>query len=385
MVRVLAQATLLTYMACTPLTDGGRCYAQQQSADSVRLSLFSDEFDLPVQITSNPFRPDEIVVVERDGLAKSISKRDRSIREVLDIEDLINENHRHGLMSISYSNKSEGGVGEFFANYIDIQGDLVVVRFPDRSGKLVDEQQMSVVIKVAQISANTYGSQLHTRLDNSLLVTTGDGGDSPTNTASAAQSPRSLLGKVLRVIPKGTGGYSAPTDPPTANANAALPEVWASGFRNPEYLSIDSTTGDVFVVDNGATQLEINVVQANKNYGWDQMEGNTCLKSGCNATAYSSPALALQKTSADARLIGGVVYRGKNIPELAGKFIFAENSSATLFAAELGSDKTWRYSAIATVPKKEISAIGQDASGEVYVATRDGSLFLIASAADRTQ
>jgi hypothetical protein len=71
------------------------------------------------------------------------------------------------------------------------------------------------------------------------------------------------------------------------------------------------------------------------------------------------------------------VYRGKKIPSLTGRFIFAEATSATLFAAEPGTDRKWLYSAIATIPKKEISAIGRDASGEIYVATRDGSLFEI--------
>jgi len=385
MARILAQSVLLAYLISSPLIRGTSCHAEQQAVNSVQLSLISDEFDLPVYITSNPLRPDEVVVVERDGLAKGISTKDRSIREILDIEDLVNETHQHGLMSLSYSNAHKAGAGEFFANYIDTQGDLVVVRFPDLPGKVVDPEQMSVVVKIAQISPNSHGSQLRIRPDSSLLVSTGDGGDQPKGTSSASQAPRNLLGKVLRITPKDTGGYSIPKDNPAVVDNSTLPEIWARGFRNPEYLAVDSETGDVLVIDNSATQLEVNIVQAGKNYGWDEMEGNTCRKSGCTAATFSSPALVIPRASPDTRLIGGVVYRGKNIPELAGRFIFAENSSATIFAAELSSDKTWRYSPIATTAKKEISAIGQDASGELYLTTRDGSLFRITSAADRTQ
>jgi glucose/arabinose dehydrogenase len=278
-------------------------------------------------------------------------------------------------MSISYSNKVEGGVGEFFANYIDTQGDLVVARFPDRAGKLVDEEQMSVVIKVAQIAPNSHGSQVHTRLDNSLLVTTGDGGEQPKKVPHAAQSSRSLLGKALRVIPQTSGGYTAPKDNPFSTDASVLPEIWARGFHNPEHVSIDSETEDVFVIDNSAGVFEVNIVQAGKNYGWDEMEGSKCRNSGCSLSSFTAPALSIPRSSPGARLIGGAVYRGKKLPSLTGRFIFAETTSATLFAAEPGTDQTWRYSPIATIPKKEISAIGPDAAGEVYVATRDGSLF----------
>jgi glucose/arabinose dehydrogenase len=375
--RLLVQATLLAYLANGSLFGSVACYAQQPATNSVQLSLISDEFDLPVSITSNPFRPDELVVVERDGLAKSISKKDHSIREILDIEDLVHETHQHGLMSISYSNKVERGAGEFFANYIDTQGDLVIARFPDRAGKLVDDEQMSVVVKVAQITPNAHGSQVHTRLDNSLLITTGDGGEQPKKVPHAAQSSRSLLGKVLRVIPQTSGGYTSPKDNPFSADSAILPEIWARGFRNPEHISIDSENGSIFVIDNSSNYLEVNVVQAGKNYGWDEMEGSTCRESGCSLSSFTTPALSIPRSSPGARLIGGAVYRGKKVPSLTGQFIFAEVASATLFAAEPGTDQKLHYSPITTIPKKEISAIGQDVAGEVYVATRDGSLFEI--------
>jgi glucose/arabinose dehydrogenase len=343
----------------------------------VQLSLVSDEFDLPVGITFNPFRPEEIIVVERDGLAKSLSKKDGSTREVLDIEDLINETHQHGLMSLAYSNKMDSGTVEFFANYIDIQGDLVVARFADNGGKLVDDQQMSVILKIAQIGPNSHGSQLHTLLDNSLMVTTGDGEENPKIPSHAAQSSRSLLGKVLRISPHNGGKYTVPNDNPFARDNTSLPEVWALGFRNPSHISIDSSTGDVFVIDANTQQLEINLVQSGKNYGWDVMEGSTCRAKGCSPSSYTLPIIEIPRSAKTMQVVGGAVYRGKQLPNLTGQFIFADSASSTIFAAESSSDKSWRYSPVATLPKKQITAIGQDAKGELFVATRDGAIFEI--------
>lgn len=351
--------------------------AQQIAGQGVQLSLISDEFDLPVGITFNPSRPEEIIIVERDGLAKSLSKKDGTTRELLEIEDLVNETHHHGLMSLAYSNHMEAGTGEFFANYIDIQGDLVVARFPDNGGQVVDDSQMSVILKIAQIGPNSHGSQLYTLRDGSLLVTTGDGEEQPKISTHAAQSPRSLLGKVLRIFPHKAGKYTVPKDNPFVKDSASLPEVWALGFDNPSHLSVDPSTGDVFVLDNSTQRLEINLTQSGKNYGWDEMEGSTCRTTGCSTSSYTPPIIEIPRSSKTAGLVGGAVYRGKKLPHLTGRFIFADSASSTIFAAESTSDKSWHHVAIATLPKKQITAIGQDATGELFVSTRDGAIFEI--------
>lgn len=349
--------------------------SQNAIGKSVNLSLVSDEFDIPVHITANPFRPDEIVVVERDGLAKRLSKIDHTVRDLLDIEILVHETHPHGLMSLAYSNKMDGDLSEFFVNYIDTQGDLVVARFPDNRGKLVDDEQLSVVLKVARITPNPHGSQLYMNLDNSLIVTTGDGEEAPSPPSHAAQSPKSLLGKVLRITPQRSPGYTIPSNNPFQQSKESLPEIWALGFRNPDSVTVDPETNQIYVIDNGPNWHEINLVEAGKNYGWDTMEGSDCVSQPCPKERMTTPIVKIQRSSGRSRVIGGVLYRGKRIPQLQGSFIFAESSTGAIFAAERNPDSSWRYSVLATITKKEVSAIGADANGEVFIATRDGQLF----------
>lgn len=89
--------------------------------------------------------------------------------------------------------------------------------------------------------------------------------------ASNAQSFTTLKGKVLRINTDG----SIPTDNPFYNtATGKNRAIWALGFRNPFRLSVQSTTGKIFVNDVGAgTWEEINEVFAGKNYGWPGIEG----------------------------------------------------------------------------------------------------------------
>ena len=67
-----------------------------------------------------------------------------------------------------------------------------------------------------------------------------------------AGNTNDLRGKVLRIRPGATGGYTVPAGnmfaPGTANTK---PEVYAMGFRNPFRMSVDKATGVVYLGDFG--------------------------------------------------------------------------------------------------------------------------------------
>jgi glucose/arabinose dehydrogenase len=97
--------------------------------------------------------------------------------------------------------------------------------------------------------------------DGTLLLTIGDGFDYKT----AAQDLRSDLGKVVRLTRDGT----APADNPFVGRADARPEIWTYGHRNPQGLTRDPTTGDVWEHEHGPRGGdEINRLHAGANYGW---------------------------------------------------------------------------------------------------------------------
>ncbi|HEX6889596.1 MAG TPA: hypothetical protein VF141_02850, partial [Chryseolinea sp.] len=82
--------------------------------------------------------------------------------------------------------------------------------------------------------------------------------------------------------------------------------------------------------------------------------------------------------------IGGYVYQGTAIPELSGKYIFgvltqSDGADGAVFAADR-TGSTWNYSKleIGTGTNNELNeyvlGFGQDADGEVYVLTNDGTV-----------
>jgi glucose/arabinose dehydrogenase len=96
------------------------------------------------------------------------------------------------------------------------------------------------------------GCRLRFAPDGVLLVGTGDTAD-----GTAAQDPRSLGGKVLRV------------DPASGER-----EIWTLGHRNVQGLAVRPGSGQVFAVEHGPdVDDEVNLLQPGGNYGWNP-DGN---------------------------------------------------------------------------------------------------------------
>lgn len=180
-----------------------------------------------------------------------------------------------------------------------------------------------------------------------LYIGHGDGDELP---SARAQSLNSLHGSVLRIDTygsnSGNGLYGIPEDNPFAgdlNPNT-LGEIWAYGFRNPHRLSWDTLTGAMFVGDIGEHQIEeINMVEAGGNYGWNQREGTFRfnqsnnfvvfpLPSNDESFGYSYPVLQYDHDDGVA-IVGGYVYRGDQIPELYGQYLFGDLVNGKIFYA----------------------------------------------------
>ena len=143
-----------------------------------------------------------------------------------------------------------------------------------------------VIVVPHDDATNHIGGQLAFGPDGYLYVGVGDGGlqGDPMN---RAQDPTLLLGKILRIDPRGTApdahGF------PPGNAPGAAPQVWALGLRNPWRFSFDRVTGALVIGDVGFdTYEEIDLLPlgtpGGTNFGWRNYEG-LHLRSGQPALA----------------------------------------------------------------------------------------------------
>ena len=181
-----------------------------------------------------------------------------------------------------------------------------------------------------------------------LFIGVGEGGAVNMKMPQLADHPRSLLGTLLRIDPRGTnaanGHYGIPPDNPFANHPdpKVRKEIWAYGFRNPHRMCWDLSYGKRLILsDIGESNAEeVNLIEKGGNYGWNRLEGTTFIDVLKDAKVVRAATAAElegyrpphgQYDHTDGRAIsGGFVYNGP-IKDLQHKYIFGDIVTGRLF------------------------------------------------------
>ncbi len=182
-----------------------------------------------------------------------------------------------------------------------------------------------------------------------IFLGVGDGGSVNLKMPQLAHNPRSLLGTVLRIDPRGTnapaGTYGIPADNPFAHSTDPLarPEIWAYGFRNPHRMSWDVSYGKkrLIVADIGESNVEeVNLIEKGGDYGWNKVEGPTKVDvlrdakvnfaaQPADLAPYKMPHGMFDHTDGNA-ISGGFVYAGP-LEALQHKYVFGDIVTGRLF------------------------------------------------------
>ena len=200
------------------------------------------------------------------------------------------------------------------------KGHLNLSRFVLKADKTLDLGSEKVVLTVD----NDRGQCCHVGGDidfdnaGNLYLTTGDdtnpfesGSFSPIDgrrdrnpqydAQRSSGNTNDLRGKLLRIHPEPDGTYKIPDGnlfPP--GTDKTRPEIYAMGLRNPFRMSVDKTTGVVYLGDYGpdsggsdpnrgpAGQVEFNRITAAGNFGWPYCTGTNTTEETYNAFTFPS-------------------------------------------------------------------------------------------------
>ena len=266
-----------------------------------------------------------------------------------------------------------------------------------------DPDSESIILEFTQPYANHNGGALHFGPDGYLYIATGDGG-SGGDPQGYGQNKATLLGKLLRIDVHGTGApgscdvstnaprrYAIPPGNPFADGDGGnCDEIWDLGLRNPWRFSFDRATGGLWIADVGQnTREEVDYEPPNSaggvNYGWRCYEGNAAYNTaGCAAaSAYTFPVHEYLHADGNCSITGGYVYRGPTLTGLYGHYVFSDYCTGTLWtlsgAPAAPTLTTWSLAAGSTLATP--STFGEDAGGEMYVASLGGKVYRLGDAA----
>jgi len=342
----------------------------------------------PVFLTA-PAADTRRFIVERGGRIRILAS-DGSLRSTafLDLSGLISTDGEGGLLSMAF-HPSYAQNGKFYIYYTDKFNNIAIDEAKVSTGNadLADANSLKRLITIPHPTYNNhFGGLLAFGPDGYLYAGTGDGGSSGDPNGNA-QNLDSLLGKLLRlnvdtpVAPL----YLVPPDNPFAGQQDKRGEIWAYGLRNPWRFTFDSVTGSLYIADVGEElKEEVNVVATTlkpANYGWNIMEGTSCYNAAtCSQQGLVQPVFEYDHGANNANgcaITGGFVYRGKALPELAGRYLYSDYCKGFLrsfhFANGAVSDaKDWAVGDIGRIP-----SFGQDAAGELYMLSDSGKVYQI--------
>ena len=244
-------------------------------------------------------------------------------------------------------------------NYTD-QGSIKekLVRYTYTNGALG-----SPLVLLGGIDATTThsGSRLLLLADGTLLMSTGDAQQQP-----EAQNTASLNGKTLRLNLDGT----IPANNPVAGSR-----LYTLGHRNPQGL-VQLPNGRIYSSEHGpSNDDEINKIEAGRNYGWPNVEGNCDLPAEATFCAVNNVREPLTTWTPTIAPAGLAYYNHPAIPGWRGSLLLAvlkdhKLTQLTLDAAGLTIPSRTDY----LTAFGRLRAICVSPQGRVYIGTsnRDG-------------
>ena len=170
--------------------------------------------------------------------------------------------------------------------------------------------------------------------------------------------------------------YSIPAGNPFTERLGARPEIWAYGLRNIWRMAFDSATGELWAGDVGQDLWEsVFKIERGGNYGWSILEGTHDFRP--ERPHGPTPILApvIEHAHFEARsLIGGQVYRGKRLPELAGAFIYGDFDTGLVWGVRGEAGKAAWHAQLASTNLRIVD-FATDADGELLLVDLMGGLY----------
>jgi hypothetical protein len=284
-----------------------------------------------------------------------------------------------GLLGLAFS--ADGT--KLYVDYTASGGTIKVVEYT-MSGDVANVASARELLSIPHPLTNHNGGQVVVGPEGYLYIATGDGGGSG-DPGGNGQNLNSLLGKILRIdpTPSATLPYTIPADNPFVGQVGMRGEIWMYGLRNPWKWSFDKDTGDMWIGDVGQGLYEevdyAPAGQGGTNWGWNQREGFHPFNGGAQPPDGVDPLLEASHADGYCALIGGFLYRGTAIPALTGAYVFGDLCQSTLVGA-VRSGNTVSDQAELGVSVSLLSTFGEDAAGELYAGSLDGTVYKLVPA-----
>jgi glucose/arabinose dehydrogenase len=364
---------------------GSATAAPAQAARGIRLVQVG-RFVSPLYVTAPPGDRRRVFVVQQGGRIMVVRSGRKLAQPFLDLSARVTAGGEQGLLSMAFA-PDYARSGRFYVYYTEKAGTQSIWEFRRASADRANAASGRLVLRMDDPEPNHNGGLLLFGPDRLLYVGTGDGGggNDQHGARGNAQDLGSLLGKLLRIDPRASGGraYSVPASNPFVGRAGARPEIYSYGLRNPWRYSFDRATGDLSIGDVGQDAVEEidferRGAARGANFGWRPWEGR---RRNFDEPAPGAvfPVITHSHSAGFCSITGGVVVRDRAVPGLYGRYVYGDLCEGRVRAARLRAGRTTSGRVLDLPKVAQLSSFGEDAQGRAYVVSLSGPVYRFAA------
>lgn len=316
--------------------------------------------------------PSEIIFTQRDGQIGILDPATGTVVFLQGEIPRVRRGGQGGMLDVAVPEGYRAGDWIYFTYSREQNGRGVttLARARRDNDRLKDWQDL-VITQSATDRNIHYGSRIAFDNTGHIFLTVGDRGFRP-----GAQDLSTHAGAILRVLPDG----SVPKDNPFVNVEAALPEIYSFGHRNPQGIVFDAATNRLWCIEHGPRGGdEINLVRAGRNYGWPVISygreywGPIRVGEGTEKEGMEQPVKYYTPSIAPGSLI---LYTGQAFPKWQGNLMSGALKLEHLNRVVLdASGMPVREERLLGDLKGRIRALAQSPEGWIYLSIDSGLIF----------
>jgi len=322
---------------------------------------------------------DSLLITEREGY---LLRLDLQSGQVTDIDGLpwdILVLGQGGLLDVAVDKTFPTSSWIYFSysKNIDGQGATTLARAKLANNSLINWQDL-LVSKSRTRTSHHFAGRLAFDQQGHVFMSIGDRG-----VRHNAQDLSNHAGTIIRLNLNG----SVPKDNPFINDDAALPEIWTYGHRNPQGLFFNSATQQFWSNEHGPRGGdEINLIKPGHNYGWPvisygkEYSSPAAVGEGTHKAGMEQPIKVYTPSIAPSGLIQ---YQGKAFPQwqgqlLSGALKLQHLNKITLDEEQLAVNEERLLSDIG----ERIRHVIEDPEGLIYLSTDSGKILMLSPSSE---
>ena len=303
----------------------------------------------------------------------------------LDIRGQVTAGSEQGLLSLAFA-PDYAASGLFYVYFTDEAGDQRIVEYRRRDADRADPGSARLVLRMADSESNHNGGLLLFGPDDLLYVGTGDGGGGGDQHGARGngQDLGSLLGKILRIDPRASGGRAYRSRRATrssvvpARAARSTPTVCATRGASRSTASTATCRSATSARTRSRRSTSCGAARAaGRTSAGGRSRAASRYAEGEPAPGHVLPVIVRAHSDGNCSITGGVVVRDPRAARAARALRLRRLLQGPDRVGAAVAPAARAASARTSLRVDSLSSFGEDAEGRVYATSLDGPVYRI--------